>query len=172
MAASRKPIIQSLIKTSRQRTCVHVFLQCLLVLISGDFSLLFERSFTGNVVDLGLRKQQATTSVGFSENAAQTTEKQTKSVRSFTVSNQKLSAFTVYVSALIASDWSWHLECSCTIGWATKGGRPSGGSDLDVVGGVEAHLAAAQLSFTPALLVLLPHPQQLLAWRKDNGQTC
>lgn len=87
---------------------------------------------------------------------------------SFTVSNQKLSSgFTVYMSALIACDWSWHLECTCTIGWVTREGGPSGSDELDVVGGVEADLAAAQLSFTPALFVLLSQLQQLLAWKKQ-----
>lgn len=62
---------------------------------------------------------------------------------SFKVSNQKLSGFTVYVSALVACDLSWHLECSCTIGWVTREGGPSGRDSLDVVGGVEADLAVA-----------------------------
>ena len=70
------------------------------------------------------------------------------------------------MSALKAFDWSWHLECSCTIGWMTREGGPSGGDGLDVVGRVEANLAVAQLSFTPALLVLLAHLQQLLACRE------
>lgn len=49
-------------------------------------------------------------------------------------------------------------------------GAPSGGNGLDVVGGVEADLAAAQLSFTPALLVLLTQLQQLLAWKERRGR--
>lgn len=69
------------------------------------------------------------------------------------------------MSALIAFDWFWHLECECTTGWVIRGGGPSGSNQLDVVGGVEADLAAAQLSFTPALLVLLSQLQQLLAWK-------
>lgn len=79
---------------------------------------------------------------------------------SFKVNNQKLSF-----------DWSWHLECSCTIGWVIREGGPSGSDHLDVVGGVEADLAAAQLSFTPALLVLLPQLQQLLAWKEHDRES-
>lgn len=51
----------------------------------------------------------------------------------------------------------------------TTGGGTSGCDDLDVVGGVEADLAAAQLSFTPALLVLLTQLQQLLTWMETEG---
>lgn len=75
------------------------------------------------------------------------------------------------MSALIAFDWSWHLECRCTIGWVSGEGGASGGRGLDVVGGVEADLAAAQLSFTPALLVLLSQLQQLLAWKEHDGKS-
>lgn len=54
---------------------------------------------------------------------------------------------------------------SSTTGWWPGRGGPSGGDHLDVVGGVEAHLAAAQPTFAPALLVLLAQLQQLLACR-------
>lgn len=74
----------------------------------------------------------------------------------------------VYMSALIAFDWSWHLECECTIGWVIREGGPSGSNQLEVVGGVEADLAAAQLSFTPALFVLLSQLQQLLTWKESQ----
>ena len=67
-------------------------------------------------------------------------------------------------------DCSWHLECSCTMGWRTGLGGPSGPDDLDVVGGVEADLAAAQLPLAPALLVLLAQLQQLLAWKEEDGE--
>lgn len=71
----------------------------------------------------------------------------------------------VYISALFAFNWSWHLACSCTIGLMTKEWWPSGINNLDVVGGVEADLAVAQLTFTPALLIFLSHLQQLLTWK-------
>lgn len=60
---------------------------------------------------------------------------------------------------------------SRTIGWWSGRGGPSGGDHLDVVGRVEAHLAAAQLSFAPALLVLLAQLQQLLACRGRQSQS-
>lgn len=51
----------------------------------------------------------------------------------------------------------WVLALTvCTIGWVMEEGSPSGSNHLDIVGGVETDLAAPQLSFTPALLVLLP----------------
>lgn len=44
---------------------------------------------------------------------------------------------------LRASDWSWGLESSCTIGWVNTEGDESGIGNLDVVGGVKADLARA-----------------------------
>lgn len=52
-------------------------------------------------------------------------------------------------------------------GWAERAG-PSGGDSLDVVCRVKANLTTAQLSFTPALLVLLPQLQQLLTCTDRN----
>lgn len=63
------------------------------------------------------------------------------------------------------------LACSCTMGWVTGRGGPSGRDHLDVVGGVEAHLAAEQPPFTPALLVLLSQLQQLLAWKEHDRKS-
>lgn len=51
------------------------------------------------------------------------------------------------------------------------GGGASRGHQLDVVGRVEAHLAAAQLPFTPALLVLLAELQQLLACKERHRKS-
>lgn len=63
-------------------------------------------------------------------------------------------------------DWSLHLECWRAIGWAA-----SGSDHLDIVGRVESNLTAAQLSFTPALLVLVTELQQLLTWNKHNRKS-
>lgn len=49
-----------------------------------------------------------------------------------------------------------------------EGAGPSGGDDLDVVSGVQADPAVAQLSFAPALLVLLSQLQQLFTWKEDD----
>lgn len=63
-------------------------------------------------------------------------------------------------------DWSLHLKYWRAIGWAA-----SGSDHLDIVGRVESNLTAAQLSFTPALLVLVTELQQLLTWNKHKRKS-
>lgn len=65
----------------------------------------------------------------------------------------------VFRSVLTACDWSW------CVGIVLSLSSQSGRNSLNVVGRIEADLAVFQLSFTPALLVLLSQLQQLLTWK-------
>lgn len=54
-------------------------------------------------------------------------------------------------AVLTVSNWL----SPCTVGRMTWGGGASGGYLLNVVGRVEANSAISQLTFTPALFILL-----------------
>lgn len=68
------------------------------------------------------------------------------------------------LSALVSS------HATLPLAGGREGAGPSGGDRLDVVGRIEAHLAAAQPPFAPALLVLLAQLQQFLACRGQQSQ--